>query len=411
MISSIVACCLAASLLAGTAQAVAEGGRKTDRDPHTTLACGACHRRGGEYSDPAAAANRAYACVACHKGYDAIFDSAMATRTGEQAFVRRSYGRMDGDFYRKNCGSCHVSGCLDCHGDGNGIVKPAVAACQACHKGYYTGWDYSGRAPREYNMRYQRGIRVNGETFLKMLPDVHYTAGMGCGDCHGMASLARGMKSAKGCRDCHQPDRRVIEHRINAHLEKLECYACHAAWAPQEYGTFFLRFSDPKLKEDFDLLPGPSPVYLRSAYLKSQDAPPLGINGRGRVSPIRPQFIAYYSDIASARTGGRENILLAAEWRAFFPHTIQRGTVTCEGCHDNPARFLLEPPEKRIYQLKKDGLGLDSFWDQRGQKLVNGDFMAASRYQRMSTRGPAYTRAYIEKWKSFLNRVEPSSRK
>jgi hypothetical protein len=251
---------------------------------------------------------------------------------------------------------------------------------------------------------------VNGETFLKMLPDVHYTAGMGCGACHSMASLARGEKASKGCRDCHTPSRKIIEHRIGAHLERLECYACHAAWAPQEYGTFFLRFRDPGLKEGFDLKPGASAEYLQSAYLKKQDSPPLGINRRGRISPIRPQFIAFYTDILSARNGGPENTLLAAEWRAFFPHTIQRGTTTCEGCHDTPARFLLEPPTRRIYGLRKDGMAIDSFWDQRGQKIVNGDFMAASRYSRMSSKGPAYTKAYIEKWKQLLNRVEPSSR-
>jgi hypothetical protein len=259
-------------------------------------------------------------------------------------------------------------------------------------------------------MRYQRGIAVEGETFLKMLPDVHYRAGMACGACHSMASLARGERSAKGCRDCHTPDRTVIEHRIAAHLERLECYACHAAWAPQEYGSFFLRFRDPQLKADFDLRPGSNPEYLASAYLRRQDAPPLGINAAGRVAPIRPQFIAYYTDIQAARAAGPENILLAAEWRAFFPHTIQRGTATCEACHATPARFLLEPPSRRIYRLEQDGMGLASFWDQAGQRVVNGGFMPASRYRTMRTGSPAYTKANIEKWRQILNRVEPSSR-
>jgi hypothetical protein len=329
---------------------------------------------------------------------------------------------MDSGFFGKNCSSCHLRGCLDCHGSAHAIAKPATAACQTCHRGYYTGWDFSGRAPREDNMRYQRGVAVNGETFLKMLPDVHYRGGMTCGDCHSMLSLARGQKASKTCRDCHNLTKKVIEHRIAAHMERLECYACHSAWAAQEYGTFFLRFRDLKLKADFDLKPGDSADYLRSAYLKMQDAPPLGFNVAGRLSPIRPQFIAYYTDIESARSSrpenilqsdrskGPENTLLAAEWRAFFPHTIQRGTVTCEGCHDNPRRFLLEQPSQRIYRLKQDGMQLESFWVQEGQKLVNGNFMDASRYLRLSGKSPAYTRAYIEKWKTFLNRVEPSSR-
>ncbi len=376
---------------------------------HVGLACRSCHRQGGIDSDPAARVNRANGCVVCHQGHERIFDHAMGQRTGEKQFVQRSYGRFDSGFWDKNCNSCHLKGCLDCHADG-GLAKPSVASCQRCHSGYYTGWDYSGRAPREDNMRYQRGIAVNGETFLKMLPDIHYNAGMTCGACHSMSSLAAGKKTSKGCRDCHQPNSKILEHRISAHLQRLECYSCHSAWAPQEYGTFFIRFRDQGMKEDFDLKPGPNAEYLRSAYLKKQDAPPLGINAAGRISPIRPMFIAYYTDIMTARNNGPENTLLAAEWRAYFPHTVQRGTVTCEGCHDNPTRFLLEPESRRIYNLEKDGMGLESFWSQKGQRVSNGSFMDTARYLHMSSKSPAYTKAYIEKWKTFLNRVEHSSR-
>lgn len=376
---------------------------------HVDFSCGTCHRQGGNASDPAARSNRANGCSGCHRGYERVFDHAMAKRSGEKEFVQRSYGRFDPAFWDKNCSSCHLNGCLDCHADG-GLAKPSVASCQRCHNGYYTGWDYSGRAPREDNMRYQRGISVNGAPFLKMLPDVHYSVGMTCGACHSMSSLAEGKKSSKGCRDCHKPDLKILEHRIPAHLERLECYACHSAWAPQEYGTFFLRFRDRRMKYDFDLNSGPNPEYLRSAYLKKQDSPPLGINSRGKVSPIRPMFISYYTDIMTARNNGPENTLLAAEWRAYFPHTVQRGSVTCEGCHDNPARFLLEPESQRIYNLGKDGMGLESFWVQKGQRVSNGSFIDAARYLRMSSKSPAYKKAYIEKWKTFLNRVENSSR-
>lgn len=408
----IAALCLAISIPA--AAAVGNGrklpGSKNPRPPHAGLACTACHTGGGPLSDPAGSRNGAAGCRSCHPGRERIFDHAMGTRSGEKEFVAATYAKMDSGFFAKNCTGCHLSGCLDCHGPAHAMVRPTVAGCQSCHRGYYTGWDYSGRAPREDNMRYQRGIAVNGETFLKMLPDLHYSAGMTCGACHTMASLANGQKSAKGCRDCHTPSMKPVEHRIRAHLEKLECYACHSAWAPQEYGTFFLRFRDQKMKEDFDLKSGPSAEYLRSAYLKSQDAPPLGLNSRGLVSPIRPMFISYYTDIMSARSNGPENVLLAARWRAYFPHTIQRGTVPCEGCHDAPRRFLLEPEKQRIYQLKRDGMGLESFWAQQGQTVVNGGFIDLNRYQRLNSKSPAYTKAYIEKWKKFLKHGEPSSR-
>jgi hypothetical protein len=387
---------IAACFLAASGEAIAT--------PHGGTACISCHR-----SDTAPF-DASRGCVVCHRDHDRIFNNAMGRRSGEKLFVLRSFGHFDSGFWEKNCNSCHLRGCSDCHGNADNIHKPTVAECQNCHRGYFTGWDYSGRAPREDNMRYQRGISIQGETFLKMLPDVHYSAGLTCGACHSMASLIRGEKSSKKCRDCHIPGTKPIEHRITAHMERMECYACHAAWAPQEYGTFFLRFRDRSMKDDFDLKPGPSEEYLRSAYLRRQDAPPLGINSRGRISPIRPMFIAYFTDVMSARNNGPENTMLAAEWRAWFPHTIQRGTVTCEGCHDTPRRFLLEPEGERIYQLKKDGMTLESFWAQQGQKVVNGSFMEAGRYRQMSIKSPAYTRAYIEKWKTFLNRVEGSSR-
>ncbi|MDD2540575.1 MAG: selenite/tellurite reduction operon b-type cytochrome iron-sulfur cluster-binding subunit ExtO [Desulfuromonadaceae bacterium] len=371
--------------------------------------CSLCHREGMNAVELAARLKGPGGCVDCHRGYGRVFDHAMGQRTGEKHFVQRSYARFDSGFWNKNCDSCHVQRCADCHGETK-ITKPSVAACQRCHKGYYTGWDYSGRAPREENYRYQRGIVVNGETFLKMLPDVHYSAGMTCGACHSMKSLTDGEKTSKSCRDCHTPDVKVLEHRIPAHLQRMECYACHSAWAPQEYGTFFLRFRDRRMKDSFELTPSANPEYLRSSYLKRQDAPPLGINAVGRVSPIRPMFIAYYTDIMTARNNGPENTLLAAEWRAYFPHTVQRGTVTCEGCHDNPTRFLFEPESRRIYNLEKDGMGLTSFWLQKGQRVSNGSFMDAARYLHMSNKSPAYTKAYIEKWKTFLNRVENSSR-
>lgn len=414
IIRCIAACCLAASLSCAAFGAAEENCTVCHRvaldGRHSRVACSSCHPGESlQVGNPARSSNRAVGCRACHPGHERIFDHAMGTRTGEQQFVQRSYARMDSGFWEKNCTGCHLQGCLDCHGAGHAITRPTVAGCQRCHNGYFTGWDYSGRAPREANMRYQRGIAVNGQTFLKMLPDVHYSAGMSCGACHSMASLAAGRKSARGCRDCHRPSMRPVEHRITAHLERLECYACHAAWAPQEYGSFFLRFRDRRLKEDFDLLPGRSDEYLASAYLKSQDEAPLGINGRGLVSPIRPQYLAYYSDIMTARNGGPENVLLAAEWRAWFPHTIQRGTVGCEGCHDTPRRFLLEPEQQRIYLPKRDGLGLESFWNQAGQRVVNGSFFPAGRYQVMNRATVQSQRATVEKWKTFLKRVEASS--
>lgn len=386
--------------------------RETSRGVHAALACADCHGGGPEQrAAELASTGMALRCQQCHEGTLGVLHGPMATRGAERAFVARSWGRADPDFYSKNCAACHVRDCLDCHGlDGHAIVRPEKEDCHTCHRGYYVGADYYGHAPREDAQRYQRGPGYGGEHYLKMSPDVHAQAGMVCGDCHGMAGLAAGKRADKGCRDCHEPDPTIIEHGIAAHLEKLECYACHSGWAAQEYGTFFIRFTNGVIPDYFRLRRDQTaPDYLRSAYLRLQDLPPLGLNERGLVSPIRPQFLAYFSEIDGETTRGEDNRRLAAEWKAFFPHTVQRGTPLCDACHDRPARFLLEKPEDRVYLPDKDGLGLVSFWNQAGQKVVNGAFVDQARYERLSRRDATYVKAYVEKWKRLAESVENSS--
>jgi len=343
----------------------------------------------------------------------------MGTRKEERLFVARTIGRLDPGFFQDKCGSCHLSGCADCHGgSGHALARADDRSCFACHKGYFVGTDYYGMAPREDSLRYQRGKVVYGETFLKMTPDVHAEAGLTCGACHSMSSLVAGLKASKTCLDCHKPSGKVIEHRIKAHLEKMECSACHSAWAAQEYGTFYLRFAKSQSQDDYRVRENAG-NFVKSAYLRKQDAPPLGLDARGLVSPIRPEFIFYFSDIRADRPLGSwppgaqgdrmENRLLAAQWRAFFPHTVRRGTVMCEGCHDNPRRFLMENPEDRIYQLQADGMTLSSFWDRAGQDVTNGAFYPVARYRQLNRKSTDYQRAYLEKWQSLINRVENSS--
>jgi hypothetical protein len=243
-----------------------------------------------------------------------------------------------------------------------------------------------------------------------MLPDVHAQAGLQCSACHSMQSLIAGKKASKTCTDCHQPNPGVIEHSIDRHMEKLECYACHAAWAAQEYGTFYIRMQDNTNRQYFRLRPLNDNSNIKSAYLKKQDAPPLGLNSRGKVSPIRPQFILYFTDVQNNRPKGSENRLMTAQWKAFFPHTVRRGAVMCNGCHSNASRFLLEKKEEHLYELPKDNMTLTSFWNQDGQTMLNGSFMPLECFVGMASRKPDYKKAYLQKWKKLLKSVEISSK-
>ena len=148
---------------------------------------------------------------------------------------------------------------------------------------------------------------------------------------------------------------------------------------------------------------------MRSTYLRKQDAPPLGLNMSGMVSPIRPEFIVYFSEFLRDRPIGDENRLLTASWKAYFPHTIRRGTVLCEGCHDNPRRLMRELPGDRIYELQRDGMKLPSFWSQERQQVTNGSFILDNQYRAITSKGPAYRKAYLKKWQSFINHDATSS--
>lgn len=382
------------------------------RGVHAELACEQCHVAGvADTVSPSAQETRASGCTQCHQGYDSIFDQAMTTRQAEKQFCERTFSQVDANFFSANCNSCHVSDCLDCHGgDGHRIAAQNQEQCFTCHQGSFVGREYLGMAPREDHPRYQRGPEFMGQHYLKMRADVHAEAGLECRDCHSMQSLLAGKQAAQTCRDCHQPDPAVVEHRIAGHLEKLECYACHSAWAPQEYGSFYLRIGHGNNETARRFRPAaPLPGdYLSRAYLRKQDTPPLGFNATGRISPIRPQFIAYYADLRGDGQPLVENQLLAAEWKAFFPHTIRRGSVMCDACHDDRRRFLLETPEERIYRIDQEGLGLSSFWNQQGQMLINGSFVSPQQYSELSNRDATYIRAYVERWQQLINHGDAS---
>ncbi|EAT14297.1 cytochrome C [Desulfuromonas acetoxidans] len=377
---------------------------------HQGIACQECHGAQGNLGNPGIADNRGLGCVECHADTGMIFSHAMSRRTAEQEFCQRSWGRADTTFYATNCQQCHVASCADCHGSGHAMTTPDTHRCQTCHQGYFVGWDFSGRAPREDSVRYQRGPRSHDQYYLKMRPDVHAEAGLDCSDCHTMASFLDGKVSAKSCRDCHDVNPDIIEHGIAAHLENMECVSCHASWAAQEYATYYVETINSSNRAYFRVKPTGNERYVKSSYLKRQDLPPLGVNEEGRVAPIRPQFQAYYSKVVDNQPQGEENQRLASEWKVFTPHTIRRGTALCDQCHGNARRFILEPLEQRIYRPDRDGLGIDSLWRAEGQRVVNGSFMPPARFERMSQKTPEYSRGYVKKWQDFLKKDAASSK-
>ena len=152
---------------------------------------------------------------------------------------------------------------------------------------------------------------------------------------------------------------------VGKHMESMECYACHADWAPQCYGCHItVDYSEGKTDVDWitnanargeDGLTADAPLGtngLTSAgkvsetrsYLRWEE-PTLGINGEGRVSPLMPgcqvittvidkdgNTVAHNETWMTPDAGGTKGL----DHAAVQPHTAGREARTCESCHDNP---------------------------------------------------------------------------
>ena len=172
-------------------------------------------------------------------------------------------------------------------------------------------------------------------------------------------------------------DAKVAMESVEAHLDSMECYTCHASWVPQCYGCHvkvdYSKGKDGEPKTDIDWISSanahdktgetaesrlgvggirsPGKVAESRSYLRWED-PVLGFNGEGRVSPLMPgcqviftvidrkgevllqNHIAKSPDEAVA--AGQDHIPLAIDMAPVQPHSAQRKARSCESCHNNP---------------------------------------------------------------------------
>jgi len=156
------------------------------------------------------------------------------------------------------------------------------------------------------------------------------------------------------------------------HMQKIECYGCHSAWAPQCYGCHVkVDFSGDKQATDWvaagnthfadghtaesmrDAKPPQAPgvAYGKTSenrsYLRWEN-PVLGINGEGRVSPIIPGCQQITSVIApdgellvhnkiwrtaEGTEGGGNAGQRGIDMAPAAPHTTDRKARECASCH------------------------------------------------------------------------------
>jgi len=170
---------------------------------------------------------------------------------------------------------------------------------------------------------------------------------------------------------------------IKGHMDRLECYACHATWAPQCYGCH-LRIdyskgarhpdwvaagqdhnrqgltADARGELEKHLIDGQ--ITEMRSYLRWEN-PPLVVNGEHRVSPAIPgcqttvtvigkdgdplllNHIFKIPGVEGAGPAGQ----LAIDISPVQPHTIQKRPRDCQDCHANPVSLGYGLGTGRLY--------------------------------------------------------------
>ena len=187
---------------------------------------------------------------------------------------------------------------------------------------------------------------------------------------------------------------RVSMQSIHQHMDRMECYSCHAAWAPQCYGCHVkVDYSGGKTSFDWpaagglhagNLNKGPGQKHQRGeagfdtkmpgaieeqrSYLRWED-PALAINGEGRVTPVTPgcQVSAtiigadgkpillnhIFHSMPNVEGAGKDG-QLTIDISPMNPHTMAKKARGCPSCHLSAkalgggidAGRLMRPPEQ-----------------------------------------------------------------
>ncbi len=373
-------------LLVHTIQATSDAVVDTGRLRYTGIpveTCTTCHNRGKRIG------------VSYQGLMEAAWDSPYTEGGGGQiALHTKHYLAMTEDVhYRRGmlCQDCHTSG--DVHGDGfiaGANLAGVEIECADCHGtpdrypwelplgfGDENGPGAAEGPPRGTARNLPEHLRrgavaeapdgwiltARGNPMPEVVRDgdfvVVHTAG-------GKALRLEPLKRKAG-RGALSLAARVAMVNIGRHIERMECYACHASWAPQCYGCH-VKIDYSGAKKSFDwvaaghqhatragrtvkgetrfrtMIPGKA-TELRS-YMRWED-PVLGVNGEGRVSPLIPgcqvsvtiigpdgkEIVRnhIFRTLPDSEGAGPEG-QLGSDMSPVQPHTIGRAR-TCESCH------------------------------------------------------------------------------
>jgi hypothetical protein len=196
--------------------------------------------------------------------------------------------------------------------------------------------------------------------------------------------------------------------RTPGHLQKIECYGCHSAWAPQCYGCHVkVDFSGDKKATDWvaagnthfpdghtaeSIRDGKPPVAPGVAsgktsenrsYLRWEN-PVLGINGEGRIGPIIPGCQQITTVIGpNGETlihnkiwktppnteGGGANGQRGIDMAPAAPHTTDRVARSCVSCHATSKALGYGTHDGRYLRQYTTGVYVD-IMNEKGQLVT-----------------------------------------
>ncbi len=382
------------------------------------------------------------------------------------------------DLLRKECTSCHLwtparavrgnfraTGCAACHmpyaEDGKSQSKDQamnpekasrplrhqltkqipITQCATCHNGgsraamNFRGMMEAPPAGRE-TFTYDQDL-LHGHAYTQQTPDVHFTRGMACIDCHterevhgdGQVYRKRHYEVELRCETCHgTPDKlatgvtaqgrrlrnlfvptgpnlaglvtllskftgelHTVPQLANlatqpaghdaTHLAKTECFTCHTAWAPTCYGCHikmdYTAYQKP-VDVAFDHLAGAHSKqgwFRLTAGVRFADPEPvLGINWRGKVVPFVPRAQPLFTYVNPAGQTEYAFKKFGFAHNPIVPHTVVRASRTCASCHGNPRALGLGMfTSKEHPKLEEFGQSPDYRWD----RIVDEDGVPA----------------------------------
>ena len=345
-------------------------------------------------------------CTTCHNrgkrigvSYQGIMETAYNPTydrhgKGQPKLHTKHYLHLKEDVhYQKGmlCQDCHTSN--DLHGDrflSGATLAPVEIECQDCHG---TPKKYPWELPLGYGDEFDTVPATGSARGL-----VHHLAdylkkGTNYVPKDGFLLTARGnpypnvvktgdsvlVHLASGKDLVLQPLRKLTEEnklsesgrvamvQISSHIDRMECYSCHATWAPQCYGChvkidyshgakhvdWLAAASDHDAHGMTGCSRGEAQKYLvdgevteTRSYLRWEN-PPLSQNGEGRVSPTIPGCQVVYTVIGKNGNALIQNMIyqipnvegagkegqLSMDMSPVQPHTIQKEARPCESCH------------------------------------------------------------------------------